>query len=200
MGSWLAWTTAERVMSPRRKPHGEGREDEKRRPVYFEYEPGRVITYWFLYGASASPVPNRQFNAGATILAHEGDWEHIGVRLNVHDEPTRVFCASHREGQELVSADVAKERTHPVVYAPGGLHASYPRAGVFELDCPFFNACFYDFVGASQTGWRTWEHLRPAREGHWYGVGGAWGTNWPTKNLCEYLGPSPYKQPVPEGW
>ncbi len=170
-------------------------------PVYFEYEPNRFVTYWILYGASASPVPDPQFYAEATILAHEGDWEHVSVRLNERDEATHVFYASHGEGQELAWADVPKEEgTHPIVYSAWGSHASNPETGVFELDCPFSDACFYDFVESSETGWRTWEHLRSAREEPWYGFGGAWGTNWPTKKLSGALGPSSYKGPAPESW
>lgn len=170
-------------------------------PIYFEYEPNRFVTYWILYGASASPVPDPQFYAEATILAHEGDWEHISVRLNERDEATHVFYASHAEGQELAWAEVPKEEeTHPVVYSAWGSHASNPETGVFELDCPFSDACFYDFVESSGTGWQTWEHVRPAREEPWYGFGGAWGTNWPTKKLSGALGPSTYKEPAPEGW
>lgn len=100
------------------------------------------IQYWFFYaynGKIGGPLP-LPF-AGA----HEGDWEHITVRLSnwragVAAEVEAVFFAAHghREGTWLVKrSDEPKgghyalvDGTHPVVFSAWHSHASYENSGI----------------------------------------------------------------------
>jgi hypothetical protein len=169
--------------------------------VYFDYEPGRYVTYWFLYGGSAAPVPDERLDSYVTALAHEGDWERVSVRLNADNEATHMFYAQHLDGEELAWDDVVTaDGTHPFVYAALGTHASYPSAGVTELACPLADVCVYDVAEGSESEWQTLEHLRAVSDEPWFGFGGAWGTNWPRSELSGPLGPSRHKQSAPNGW
>lgn len=172
-------------------------------PVYHEYNPGRWIIYWLFYG----------YNDGTAKFNHEGDWEHIVVRLDANDQATDVAYYRHDCEPEIVPWSVLQagdgvnfglaEGTHPIVYAAKGAHGSYPA--------PFSgNPCDFrgpDEAAISDRVWQTWNLTLNAHTEPWYGFGGAWGeigdTVGPLYGVTTGpLGPSQWKSPgaVPPGW
>ena len=132
-------------------------------PVYFEFAPGRYVTYWFFYGFSA-PAGTKSAIAG--VVGHEADWERVTVRL-AGTTATKVAYYQHAGPPETISyAAVDKRGTHPIVYSGLESHASYPGAG--------FKKKFADRTGLG-TEWRTWEFLADATKQPWHRFGGAWG-------------------------
>ena len=111
-------------------------------PAYYEYEPGHYIIYWFFYSLDRQGATGSFFD-GDTVKEHDGDWEHVVVRLDANDEPTDIAYYQHdcepgrvRMGQRAR----ARRGTHPAVYSALGSHASYwgPRGRTEPIgaDCP----------------------------------------------------------------
>ena len=153
-------------------------------PAFYEYVPGRYVAYWFFYAAS-NPVkaPStvleklRASRLIDTLGGHQGDWEHITIRLDGRDRPTAVAFYSHGAPRVVRWADLEREDGRPVVYAAQGSHASYPAAsgaGGSDRRCFRGLGCFVD---PTERGlrWETREQLADVREQPWYGFGGAWG-------------------------
>jgi hypothetical protein len=179
-------------------------------PVYYDFEPGRFVTYWFFYGFSA---PFAQLvDRGIERIGHEADWERISVRLNARNQPLEVRYQEHRRGNYMPWVDVPRIGTHPIVFSAEGSHGSYSRPGRFR-----------EALDVAKAGliWPTWNELLDVRKQPWYGYGGAWGVARKIskstlkkvgRQLEPYgitvaegdftgpIGPSAYKAPVPEGW
>src|SRR5690554_4850468 len=135
---------------------------------------GLEIQYWFFYPYSGPVL------AGPAGGAHEGDWEHITVRLDPSlQRVEKVFFAAHdREGTWVSAEDVQfVEDTHPVVYSARYGHASYPSAGIQSRG----------MLPADRTAdggalWQTWENLKiiadhtgPRTDIAWLSYAGRWG-------------------------
>jgi hypothetical protein len=160
-------------------------------PVYHDAVAGHYITYWFFYKFNAGP-------ASGGIDNHEGDWEHISVRLNASNRATEVAYSQHGGDKIYKWKDVPKHGTHTVVYSAKGSHASYATPGSHPTDFPSVD----DTTGAGAQ-WKTWQHLKRVRAQHWYGYGGAWGEvgdRNPVTDTTGPQGPSRFKPPAPEGW
>ena len=173
-------------------------------PVYYEYAgPDKYIVYWFFYAYSDGW---RDFN-------HEGDWESIVVKL-ANDSPTHVAfnrhgCTAIVQWRNVRKTDgtgrLNPDGTHPLVYSARGSHASYAfgRPAVRRVcGAPFG----HDIIGA-RWYWRTWRTMRNVLNEPWYGFGGAWGevgSEDLPRELSSVttgpLGPSRYKNVVPEAW
>lgn len=85
------------------------------------------IQYWFFYPYNGPLI------GGPAGGAHEGDWEHITVRLDASwRRIQKVFFAAHdAEGRWHAPENIAfSHETHPVVYSARYGHASYPSAGL----------------------------------------------------------------------
>lgn len=91
-------------------------------PIYTHVYPntlgGANIQYWYFF----------PYNDNIIGFDHEGDWEHIIVRLNASDGIDGVYYAAHGvpdfvEEAELLFFD--EERTRPKVWIADGSHASY---------------------------------------------------------------------------
>jgi hypothetical protein len=126
---------------------------------------GKEIQYWFFYPYSGNIADVGNF-------AHEGDWEHITVRLaQGNTSISEVYYAAH-EGGAWHPARRAVNRGRPVVYSALHSHASYPtvgeqpRRGILPND-----------VTAAGPGWDCANRLvhldvpRPA----WLRYSGRWG-------------------------
>jgi hypothetical protein len=164
-------------------------------PAYYSYVPERYVTYWFSYAFSVPGfVP-------VSLAGHEGDWEHVSVRLTSGDVPTQLAFFFHDEPPHIVPwTSVRKESTHPIVHSALGSHGSYAAAGLQARSC--VRTRLGSFCGRDRTGsgraWRTWESLNDVCAEPWYGYGGAWGA---VSALGTYttggLPPSPYREDAP---
>lgn len=104
--------------------------------------------------------------------SHQGDWEHITVRITKLGKFIGAFYAQHSHGLWLSSSDISfvPGTEHPVVYVAWSTHASYGSVGTFTLlkkdktgvllD-PSVSACGVTIGGADVTGngtiWDTWK-------------------------------------------
>ena len=159
--------------------------------AYDEYVPNHYIIYWFFHGFDA----NSQ---------HEGDWEHIAVRLDATNSATSVAYYQHNcSPQSVTWSSVVRSGTHPIVYSGLGSHASFaPRSnGTAPGNVFLWCAWTSDQTADGGTQWNTATSLVDARGQSWYGYGGGWG------DLNGPLGPGllrlngTYQPPAaPAGW
>jgi hypothetical protein len=184
--------------------------------VYFEYQPGRYITYWFFY-AHNQPIKigldkirlitrSRQVD---WFGRHDGDWEHVSIQLQ-GTTPVALAVYAHGAPTPTPWPHVDTESgTHPIVFSAQGSHASYLDVGIEHPQCKPPFGCIEDPTGRG-VQWRTWEDLRNARTRPWYGFGGGWGKvgPWAAEKIPKLrrdtsgpLGPSSWKTEVaPSGW
>ena len=188
-------------------------------PVLYEYVPGKYVAYWLFYAQSrpvkvASSVIRR---VGAsrfldTVGGHQGDWEHVTIRLDAIEQPLEVAFYSHGAPRIRPWTEVEQEDGRPVVYVARGSHASYAAANTANGDRRCFPAigCFVDPTEKGRR-WETWRVLSDVRAKPWYGFGGAWGSlgQWyraegvigRRRETSGPLGPSRWKTEVaPAAW
>jgi hypothetical protein len=86
------------------------------------------IQYWFFYSYNGI-MGHPPFTA-----EHEGDWEHVTVRVADNGQPFKMYYSAHDgegswyrlgPGSQVTLID----GSHPVVYSAYHSHASYPTAG-----------------------------------------------------------------------
>jgi len=106
---------------------------------------GYYIQYWFFY----------PYNDSVASVNHEADWEHITVTLNERGEPVSVYYAQHDVGTSVGWASIQPTGTHPIVYSADGSHASYPRAGSYDIP----STPFKDRAISGGPVWQTWNNL-----------------------------------------
>jgi hypothetical protein len=173
----------------------------------YEYEPGRYVVYWFFSGRN-------DVNVGPVHDVHEGDWEHIAVKLDKNDRATHVaywqhYCQPTAENGSLLRwSQIAGDRyewTHPPVYVARGAHASYPKPGHTWTPCEAKNG-LNDHHNGGGIQWFTWVKgqagFQDVTTRPWYGFGGGWGSKTPrgSSSFWGPLGPGRLKPPVPNGW
>jgi hypothetical protein len=74
----------------------------------------------------------------ANFALHEGDWEHVTVRIS--EDTTRllgVFYSQHGNAQWVPNPSL--DGTHPVVYSAWDSHANYPTPGIV-IDTTILNS------------------------------------------------------------
>jgi hypothetical protein len=135
---------------------------------------GYDIQYWFFFPYSGPLM------GGPVGGAHEGDWEHITVRLDDDLETVRqVYYAAHdAEGRWVRPSQMRfKNDTHPVVYIARFGHAAYPRPGLKPR-----GMLPADHTAGGGVVWKTWQHLQlvaddnGSRDGFdWLRYSGRWG-------------------------
>jgi hypothetical protein len=106
------------------------------------------IQYWFYYAFNGpttiqfdGPVGKSTTNEAPPLGQHDGDWEHIVVRVADSGNIVSVFFAEHGSGQwcQPASASDANDgfhqenSTHVQVYVAKNTHASYPWPGNFAV-------------------------------------------------------------------
>lgn len=124
------------------------------------------VQYWFFYAYNP-------FGPG-----HEGDWEHITLRLSRNLEIERVFFASHNKESRWFEPGQFDTTPNggPIVYVARGSHACYPFVGTIDRG----------LLPSDETGkgrvWRTFpnvqiaaEHRQPTSGHEWLRYNGHWG-------------------------
>jgi hypothetical protein len=118
--------------------------------VYRAKDDGLLVQYWFFY----------PFNDFHVLFDHEGDWEHVTVRLDSLLRPVGAWFARHRwsaPGKWFPWAALEREGDHPVVLSARGSHASYAGPGDvlwWDRACP--TTAPADAARHGCTLWRTW--------------------------------------------
>ncbi len=111
---------------------------------------GVLLQYWFFYA----------FNDAYGVFDHEGDWEHVTVRLGPTLEPEGAWYARHHDSHPGVWfgwSELTHDGEHPVVLSARGTHASYAS----PLEVPAWErTCDTTWTSAARAGgcrvWRTW--------------------------------------------
>ena len=118
--------------------------------VYPAQDGGTLLQYWFFY----------PFNDFHVLFDHEGDWEHVTLRLDASGRPVGAWYARHERsapGRWFEWKDLQLEGEHPVVLAARGSHASYADAGDVRW---YDRSCAARVPSEAQrlgcTVWRTW--------------------------------------------
>ncbi len=143
-----------------------------RKPAH--HAKGYDIQYWFFYPYSGPLI------GGPVGGAHEGDWEHVTVRV---DQSLRhikkIFYAAHdSEGRWLRPSQIRfQHKTHPVVYSGRWGHASYARPGVHAR-----GMLPADHTADGGAVWQTWKKFKivadesgPRSGINWLRYAGRWG-------------------------
>ncbi|MCP4218630.1 MAG: Vps62-related protein [bacterium] len=129
------------------------------------------IQYWFFYPRNGYIAPH---------VAHEGDWEHITVRVlpSSHGYAVwQIFLAQHNGGVWREPQEFSYSGTHPIVYAAKHSHACYKDTGTHYVTLLFI----YDHTGHG-TPWNTINNLvnvgelaDPVNGQNWLQYNGRWG-------------------------
>lgn len=151
------------------------------RPTPPGAEPGFDIQYLFFYPYNGNISSFGNFS-------HQGDWEHITVRVSEDGERAlRIYYGAHNaEGEWYGDEDDdgfdVDEGTHPVVYAALTSHASYPRPGRILRRITSFDGLLPDDVVGPGRPWRTWHRVidvgasvAPSTHSGWLRFSGRWG-------------------------
>jgi hypothetical protein len=143
------------------------------------------IQYWFFY----------PYNGDIPYVGHEGDWEHITVRVEPDAQTIhRVLFDAHDTLGHWYSADSSSQPGYilidgrPLVYSAYHSHASYPSAGEWTVDIGTASS----FVDATEDGGPVWDcrtNLVNVGEGYvptpgceWLQFTGRWGEIGPVGN------------------
>ena len=123
------------------------------------------IQYWFFYAYNGDPVIGKSPIPGMKVVGHEGDFEHITVRV-VDGKAAYVYYAAHNGGEWHPASRVLNADGRPVVYSAHHSHGSFPTAGWHTFDHT-----------DSGTVWRTWDRLEWVDKTNptWLNYSGHWG-------------------------
>lgn len=118
------------------------------------------IQYWYNFGDSAN-----RWGTG-----HEGDWEHIAIKLDASNQPLEVEYSYHHDKCTLPWGDAPRSDGRPVVWLAKGSHGSYPAGGVGKG-----HSTLPDLISGSGGQWNAQANLFKLDSYSWKGFGGAWG-------------------------
>ncbi|HTP25502.1 MAG TPA: Vps62-related protein [Anaeromyxobacteraceae bacterium] len=149
--------------------------------VYPAKDGGVLVQYWFFYA----------FNDFYVLFDHDGDWEHVTLRLDARHRPLGVWYARHgwnAPGKWFPWDSLEREGEHPVVLSARGSHASYADTGdvlfwdrscstrlpqlAKERGCPIWRTWAEGTGGIVNTGPRS----RPKPRAWFLSWPGQWGT------------------------
>jgi hypothetical protein len=156
LGDWDAVLRRMHRQVARLKPNPAARPgsaDERDWVVYGHVYPakggGQNVQYWFFY----------PFNDFHWLFDHEGDWEHITIRVDEGGRPVGAWYARHASsapGKWFGWGELEREGDHPVVLSARGSHASYADGGdvrFYDRTCPTRRPA--EAVGHGCRVWRT---------------------------------------------
>lgn len=136
-------------------------------PVIVYTSPGKWVQYWYNFGDSRRPAKD-------STIGHEGDWEHIALKVNSSGTPTHVEYSFHHAKCELPWASAPKGGTggtQPFVYIALHSHASYPFV---DSKPAKFSDGSKDKMGYG-SWWDAQENLNYLPNYSFYPYGGGWG-------------------------
>jgi hypothetical protein len=142
--------------------------------VHPEANPDTVLCdYWWFF----------PYNDAPGVGGHEGDWEHITVRVGADGNLEGIEMAAHLTSS--LSTDPEFRNGRLVVYSALGSHASFAKSGTHDIDdWPWDDHC-----AAGGYAWETWRNLKPLSEQPWKNFAGAWGEVGMVSHTTGPLGP-----------
>jgi hypothetical protein len=161
-------------------------------PTYYEYQARKYIVYWFFF--------NYNNRVGGR---HEGDWEHVTIRLDATDHAVGIAYYAHSCKAREYTWSTMEERgwlregEHPQAYIAIGGHGAWPEDKDHPFPCGTGGLLDRTSKGRIWRTWATGPGLTNARSRAWYGYGGGWGggTTGPLGASRHKLGGS-----MPSGW
>lgn len=106
---------------------------------------GITLQYWVFYA----------YNDGISSQNHEGDWEHVAVKLNASHTPAAVIFSAHGHLNAYAPSQVTwYGGTHPEVWVADGSHASFRSQSVCNttLTEGVYSSCWTNH----DQRWFTW--------------------------------------------
>jgi len=136
---------------------------------------GINVQYWFFY----------PYNDGPLLFDHEGDWEHLTVRVDEARQPVGAYLAQHEHdnpGPYRRWSRLRKVGDPIVVRSALGSHATYAEPD----DAPWFDRLSRctDVLRCEDPVWATWEtplldlgeRAEPLQHPELFAYEGRWGT------------------------
>lgn len=156
--------------------------------VFLREDGGINVQYWFFY----------PYNDGPLLFDHDGDWEHLTVRLDAERRPLGAYLAQHAQdnpGPYRSWSRLRKVDDHPVVLSALGSHATYAE----PEDAPWFDRVSEcaDALRCDDPAWATWEtplldlgeRARPLQHPEVFGYEGRWGKHQRVPGTSGPFGP-----------
>jgi hypothetical protein len=157
-------------------------------PVYYDYHYKDYISYWYLWGGNWYGSSLNVF-----IDKHEGDWEHIAIKLKHTDNsPKTVLYTYHGRGCTLSWDSTPRHNTHPEIWFAKADHASYPAGRTPET----LAGGFHESVGWGAE-WIANANLQSAFTRPWFGFEGSWGQVGQSEHATGPVGDSPLRDSEP---
>jgi hypothetical protein len=163
--------------------------------MHYELRPKRWIVFWFFFAYNQRRLDT-----------HQGDWEHLAVRLddrNLSREAAYYnhYCGADRNRWDVLrSNDRLVDGLHPIAYIADGGHGIWPTPGTDIETCNGNGGSGFFDRRSKGPRWDTWTRkLVDVTANGWYGAGVGWGKEggigWGP------LAPGPWKDNVtPADW
>ena len=129
-----------------------------------------LVSYWWFFG----------FNDGLSGQNHQGDWEHVTVKVKNNAIVCVYFAAHNFKPKGVNYAKLKKDSGRFVVYCAKGSHASYENKGP-HLYLPDHTNDGYR--------WDTSQMLSSLKKQSWRHYAGAWGEVGTSSATTGPLGP-----------
>lgn len=145
------------------------------------------IQYYFYYPYNGSIAP-------VLDIAHEGDWEHITVRVNAQGTAAdQIYYHAHddQHSRWVPAAGHVNGDGRPIVYSAYHTHGCYPSAGSWPTAAPTVNdetaegGPEIDYY--AEGGWRSLDVPAPLFD--WVNYNGKWGAPGATEASSGFPGP-----------
>lgn len=144
--------------------------------------------FYFPYNGSIAPILD---------IAHEGDWEHVTVRLTLdRSRIDKIFYHAHSGGKWVPAAGHVNAQGRPIVYCARHTHGLYPGAGKWNTAAPGVQDETKDggpeIDYNAEFGWRSLDVVEPSFE--WVNFNGRWGSPGTFEASSGFPGPKFQKE------
>ena len=133
----------------------------------------RLISYWWFMG----------YNDGPLSQNHQGDWEHVTLKIR-GNRLLGAYFSAHGEPKYVSRSKLTVKDGHLVVFCAKGSHASYEKAGEFKLILGF-----KDCTEDGGYAWKTAQNIKSLKTQPWRNYAGAWGEVGELADTTGPLGP-----------
>lgn len=132
------------------------------------------VSFWYFFG----------FSDAFGTFNHQGDWEHVTLKLN-RGRLTEVTCYAHGDSQSTTRNLLFGDDNRLVLYIAKGTHATYKSTGSFSIVAIITD----DETANGGSEWVTYNCIRRLDYCDWKDFAGAWGEVGVTGDTTGPLGP-----------